>query len=100
MGLECVGESDEVRFLREQDPALAQHYVGAIASVAGTYQRMSQRGVRNLDELASQLVQRQTVALALEAEKALVPENAYHSKNTNLVRGDNNGQNLSHFSRF
>ena len=79
-GARVVGESDEVRFLREQHPDLAQHYVGAIASVAGTYGRMFQRGVRNLDELARQLVQRQTVALALEAEKALVPENAYTQK--------------------
>ena len=79
-GARVVGESDEVRFLREQHPDLAQHYVGAIASVAGTYGRMSQRDVRHLDELARQFVQRQTVALALEAEKALVPENAYTQK--------------------
>ena len=79
-GARVIGESDEVRFLREQDPDLAQHYVGAIASGAGTYGRMSQRDVRNLDELARQLVQRQTVALALEAEKALMPENAYTQK--------------------
>jgi hypothetical protein len=79
-GERVVGESDEVRFLREQHPERADCYVKAVSLLAGTYGRMSQRGVQNLDEVASKLVGRKAVALMLEAYKATIPKQTYVEK--------------------
>jgi hypothetical protein len=79
-GERVVGESDEVRFLREQHPERADGYVKAIALLAGMYRRMSNQGVQNLDEVASKLVGRKTVALMLETQKATIPKQTYVEK--------------------
>jgi AAA domain/Domain of unknown function (DUF3854) len=68
-GERVIGESDRVRTLRKENPNSTEHYPCAIASVALTYGRLSERKVDNLDELAIKLVERQTVALKIEEEK-------------------------------
>lgn len=64
-----VAESDTARSLRQQKPETAEQYVKAISSVAGTYKRLADRNVEDLDELMRKAVQRQAVALELEDEK-------------------------------
>lgn len=65
-GNRFVGESDTARLFRQQQPAIAAHYVRAISLVANTYQSLSQKNVENLDELIATAVKRQTVARALK----------------------------------
>lgn len=80
-GARFVGESDLARSLRKQNPESAEYYVRAIASVADTYQRLSERNVENLDELITKAVQRQAVALDIEDEKTLTRRNVDENKN-------------------
>ena len=83
-GTRFVGESDTARSLRaarrslcQQKPKSAEHYVKAISSVAGTYKRLAERNVEDLDELMKKAVQRQAVALELEDEKVIALSNAH-----------------------
>jgi len=69
-GARFVGESDTARSLRGIKPEAASYYVKAIASIAGTYKRLANREVEDLDKLMTKTVQQQAVALELENEKS------------------------------
>lgn len=76
-GNRFVGESDLARSFRNQKPEAAEKYIGAISSVAGTYKRLSDRNVEDIDELIRKTVQRQIVALELEEDKTIALENIH-----------------------
>lgn len=61
-----IGESDTARYLRKQSLASGQQYVEAIASIAGTYKRLADRNVEDLDNWVEKVVQQQIVALNLK----------------------------------
>ena len=52
--------------MRQQKPLAAEHYVKAIALVAGTYKRMSDRNIKDIDEVIQKAVRQQTAANAVE----------------------------------
>ncbi|MES1026211.1 MobF family relaxase [Gloeocapsa sp. BRSZ] len=61
-----ITESDTARYLRKQSPEAARQYVEAIASMAGTYKRLADRNVEDLDNWVEKVVQQQIVALNLK----------------------------------
>lgn len=85
-GARFVGESDLVRSLRKSSHRKAQQYVQAIASVAGTYKRLSERHVENLDELITKALQRQAIALDIEDERTMTLRDV-HSNRTRIGPG-------------
>jgi len=73
-GARFVEESDAARSLRQHKPETAEHYVSTISSVAGTYKRLCERDVAELDKLIVKLVEQQLVTLELESEKLITLE--------------------------
>lgn len=79
-GFRFVSESDTNRSLRQQKPLAAEHYVKAIAKVAGTYKRMFDRNIENLDELMVKAVDRETAASAIEDDLTIALDNSQLKK--------------------
>ena len=75
-----VGESDIVRYLRQQKLEAGEHYIKAISTVAGIYKRLLTKNVENIDELINKTIQRQFIALELEDEKSKTLKNVYGEK--------------------
>jgi conjugative relaxase-like TrwC/TraI family protein len=61
-----IAESDTSRYLRKHTPEAARQYVEALASIAGTYKRLANRNVEDLDDWVEKVVHQQIVALNLE----------------------------------
>lgn len=85
-GARFVGESDSARALRQQKPETAEHYVSAISSVSGTYKRLCERDVEELDKLIVKVVEQQLVTLELESEKLITLENVHGSRSQKRPR--------------
>lgn len=83
-GFRFVSESDTARSLRRQEPKVDVGYVKAIALVAGTYKRMSDRNVENLDELIIKTVERQTAANAVKDDLTIIALDNSQVKNYRL----------------
>ena len=63
---EIIFESSLYQRLKENNPSLAQHYVKAISSVAGIYQRLSNKKTPDLDGWAKRLINQNLADFYLE----------------------------------
>ena len=65
-GAKVLGESDFMRFLKQEKPLMAKSYLKAISHVAGTYKSLSEKKTPNLDALAKQIVNTYLVKFELQ----------------------------------
>ena len=65
-GANVLGESDFMRFLKQEKPLMAKSYLKAISHVANTYKSLSEKKTPKIDALAKQIVNTYLVEFHLQ----------------------------------